>query len=334
MIRGYLGVDAGNSKTAAVVCLADGQVVGTGVSGCGDIYGAATPQAALEAVLTAVGQALSRAGAAPEDLAAAALRLAGVDWPEDREWWRAALAARWPAGLPRSILNDGYAAIRCGDPAGSGVSVIGGTAAAVAARGPDGALWDMGWWGQHAMGATGLAREAFKAICLAELGEAEPTGLTAALLEFYGLDSVRDLNHWFTRRVGAAAPADRTRCAPVVTAVAAQGDPVAVELVREQGRRFARYAGVAARQVGLAGSGEPVGVVLSGSVLMAPGSPVTAALLEELPNYLPHAVPHRTLLPPVCGAVLDALAEGGAEPDAGTLERLAASMPKTGPDAG
>lgn len=322
----YLGVDAGNTKTDAMVCLPTGQVVGAGRAGCGDIYGAVTPRAAVDAVLTAVERALSQAGARRDRIAGAALRLAGVDWPEDREFWSVTLAEHWSPAFPRSILNDGYAAIRCGVPSGVGVAVIGGTAAAIAARGPDGTLWDMGWWGQHAMGAIGLAQEALRAVFLAELEEAPATGLTAALLEFYGRESVRDLNHWFTRRVGAASSSDRARCAPVVTGTASAGDPVAEALVREQGRRFARYAGVAARRVGLAEAGRPIDVVLSGSVLAARASPVTAALLDALAERLPAAVTHRPLVPVVAGSVLDALAEGGVRLEPRTVERLGASL--------
>ncbi|WP_255954946.1 N-acetylglucosamine kinase [Streptomyces odontomachi] len=326
----YLGVDAGNSKTAAMVCAPTGEVVGAGLAGCGDIYGAETPQDAVDEVFAAVTRALDEAGAKLEQLAGAALRLAGVDWPEDREFWHDTLLAHWPAALPRSILNDGYAAIRCGEPSGTGVAVIGGTAAAVAARGPDGALWELAWWGQHPMGALGLAQEAFRAIVLAELGEAPATELARAVLDFYGLDSVRELNHWLTRRVGAARHPDRARCAPAITAAAVHGDPVAMGLVAEQGRRFARYAAVAARQVGLSGDGRPVSVVLSGSVLTAQDSPVTSALLGRLPAYLPDAVVHQAVIPPVGGAALDALAEGGAAPDQDVLERLARSVQERG----
>lgn len=321
----HLGVDAGNSKTEALVCLPTGEVVGAGRAGCGDIYGAESPQAAVDAVLTAVGDALAQAGVGPDGLAGAALRLAGVDWPEDRDFWCDALAGPWPSSLPRSILNDGYAAIRCGEPSGTGVAVTGGTSAAVAARGPDGRLWDLGMWGQHAMGAMGLVQEAVKSVTLADLGEAPSTRLTQDLPAFYRLDSVADLVHWLTRRVGRPGLAEFARCAPVVTAAAAAGDPVAEALVREQGRRFARYAGVAARQVGLDEAGGPVGVVLSGSVLRAPDSPVVAALLDQLETYVPGAVPHRAVVPPVAGALLDALAEAGIPPDRSTMERIAAS---------
>ncbi|MEU7834072.1 BadF/BadG/BcrA/BcrD ATPase family protein [Nonomuraea sp. NPDC052129] len=320
----YLGVDAGNSKTAALVCDATGMIAGAGRSGCGDIYGAAGPEAAVSEVLAAIGTALAQAGARRADVAGAAFRLAGVDWPEDRTYWEHALGERYPS---RSILNDGYAAIRCGEPSGVGVAVAAGTAAAIAARGPDGTLWDMGWRGQHAMGALGLAIEAFRAVNLAELGLGPRTELTAALLAHYDRPSVDELNHWFTRREGAATHPQKAGCARAVTAAAVAGDPVAVEIVQAQGRHLAMYAGVAARRTGLIAAGGPVSVVLSGSVLMADASPVTRAMLAELPAHVPGAVPHRGALPPVAGATLDALGEGGVPLREAVLDRLAGTLP-------
>lgn len=329
----FLGVDAGNSKTAALVSTASGEVVGAGRSGCGDIYGAPTPEAAVAEVLAAVRTALAQAGADIGDIAGAAFRLAGVDWPEDRDYWDEALTRHCPGALgARTVLNDGYAAIRCGDPSGVGISVTGGTAAAIAARGPGGELWDMGWWSQHAMGATGLANEAFRAVFLAELGLGPRTALTEALLTHYEKPSVAALNHWLTRRHDQATGRERTSCARVVTAVATAGDAVAVDIVRAQGARFAQYAGVAARRTGLTRAERPVSIVLSGSVLMAPGSPVAEALLAQLPAHVPGAVLLRASLPPVAGALLDALGEAGVplhEPEVAgaVLESVTGSMP-------
>lgn len=323
----FLGVDAGNSKTVAMACLASGEVIGAGRSGCGDIYGVVDEPEAVEAVLAAVDAALGEASADRSDVAAAAFRLAGVDWPEDEAFWDTALTNRWPALAQRSIANDGYAAIRCGEPSGIGVSVMAGTAAAIAARGPSGATWEMGWWGQHAMGALGLMNEALKAVYLVELGIGPATALGPALLEFYQLPNVVELNHWFTRRRQPASHADRTGAARVVTAVAGQGDVVAKDIVDEQGRRLALYAQIAARKVGLLDSPEPVTVVLSGSVLMAEESPVAAALLDHLRRSMPGAVAHSTTLPPVAGAALDALAEGGVETTRQIVAQLAATAP-------
>ena len=246
----YLGIDAGNSKTVALACLASGKVVGAARSGRGDIYGVADEAEAVSAVLGAADTALAEAGATRSYVASAAFRLAGIDWPEDWQFWDTALSREWP-GLSRSILNDGYAAIRCGEPSGVGVAVNAGTAAAVAARGPDGATWDMGWWGQHAMGALGLVSESFKAVYLAHLGAAPQTALGPALVHFYGAADLAELNRLFTRRGHKAGTADMARAARVVTETARQGDPVAADIVNEQGRRLAFYAEIAARHAGL-----------------------------------------------------------------------------------
>jgi N-acetylglucosamine kinase-like BadF-type ATPase len=321
----HLGIDAGNSKTAVLACLASGEVVGAARAGCGDIYGVAEEEA-VRTVLSASDAALAEAGAARPDVASAAFRLAGVDWPEDAGLWEAVLARQWP-GLPHSVLNDGYAAIRCGEPSGVGVAVNAGTAAAIAARGPDGATWDMGWWGQHPMGAIGLVSEALKAVYLAALDAAPDTALGPALLDFYGLPDVTELNKWFTRRTNPARHAERSRAARVVTSVARDGDRVAGEIVAEQGRWLAFYAGIAARHAGLCRAGVPVPVVLSGSVLMAEDSPVAAALEARLPGAIPEAAPRRATLPPVAGAALDALAEGGVRLTGDVVARLTATMP-------
>ena len=322
----YLGVDAGNSKTAVLACLPSGKVAGAARAGCGDIYGAPGEAAAVAAVLGAADAALADAGASRRDVAAAAFRLAGVDWPEDWQFWDQVLSAQWP-GLTRSILNDGYAAIRCGEPSGVGVAVNAGTAAAIAARGPDGATWQMGMRGQHAMGGIGLVSEAIKAATLADLGAAPATALGQGLLDFYGLPDLTELNRWFTRRQNPADPAERPRAARVVTDAARLGDQVAIDIVREQGRRLAFYAEIAARHAGLRDAGAPIPVVLSGSILMDRDSVVAAALSAQLERLLPGADPRRAVLPPAAGAALDALAEGGVTLSPEVVARLTATLP-------
>ena len=322
----YLGIDAGNSKTAVLACHASGKVAGAARAGCGDIYGAAGEAAAVAAVLGAADSALADAGTERRDVASAAFRLAGVDWPEDRQFWDDVLSTEW-SGLTRSVLNDGYAAIRCGEPSGVGVAVNAGTNSALAARGPDGATWDMGWWGQHAMGAFGLVSESFKAVFLAEVGAAPQTALGPALLHFYGVPDVKELNRMFTRRRNPAGEAEKVRAARVVTETAKGGDPVAVGIVNEQGRRLAFYAGIAARQTGLDRMASPVPVVMSGSVLADRDSPVAAALAGHLPEMLHRAEPRHATLPPVAGAALDALAEGGVTLSPEVITRLTATLP-------
>ncbi len=83
-----LGIDAGNSKTIALVAQMDGRIVGWGRSGGGDIYGVGEP-AAYAAHAEAARLALAHAGAYADALAAYVLSAAGADWPEDFESIRA-----------------------------------------------------------------------------------------------------------------------------------------------------------------------------------------------------------------------------------------------------
>jgi hypothetical protein len=96
----------------------------------------------------------------------------------------------------------------------------------------------------------------------------------------------------------------------VVTEAARQGDQVAIGIVREQGRRLAFYAEIAARHAGLRDTGAPIPVVMSGSILMGRDSVVAIALREQLSTLLPGADPRLAVLPPAAGAALDALADG------------------------
>src|SRR5688572_31888082 len=78
-----LGVDGGNTKTLALVAREDGLILGTGRAGCGDIYGAESPVAAIAEIERAVDTALQEAGIQVTQLSTCAFSLAGADWPED-----------------------------------------------------------------------------------------------------------------------------------------------------------------------------------------------------------------------------------------------------------
>ena len=56
-----LGIDGGNTKTVALVAHGDGTVVGAGRAGCADIYGADSPEAAIDAIVAAAQGALAEA---------------------------------------------------------------------------------------------------------------------------------------------------------------------------------------------------------------------------------------------------------------------------------
>ena len=105
-----LGVDGGNTKTLALVARDDGMILGTGRAGCGDIYGAGSPGAAVAEIERAVSAALREAGIQPTDLSAGAFSLAGADWPEDFKLLENAMRAR-DYGHSIVIANDALGAL-------------------------------------------------------------------------------------------------------------------------------------------------------------------------------------------------------------------------------
>lgn len=322
----YLGVDAGNSKSVALISASDGEIVGVGRSGCGDIYGVPDENSVVAAVVECVGMSLESASVRTGELHAAAFRLAGADWPEDRAFWLRTLHEAFPDLTRLSVLNDGFAPIRCTEPSGVAVAVTVGTGSAIAGRGPRGDEWSLSWWGQDRLGAVGIGSEALAAAFRAELGLSEATSLAAGLLDVYGAGDVEDLLHSFTRRHGRRPWQDRGLAAPLVLAAAAAGEPTAVHIIDRHAQLIAEYAKVAAVRSGFEPDMSEVPVVLAGPVIAA--QPVLRdAAVTYMREAMPRSRPTPTSLPPVAGAVLDAMAEGGAEITSAILDNLTGSSP-------
>lgn len=311
MSRCYLGVDAGNSKTVALLADADGRVLGRGRAGVGDIYGVPSPEHAVDAVLDAVSQALAEAAAGRADVAHGAFRLAGVDWPEDEELWVAALGARAPELRSLTVRNDGYALLRCGQPSGVGVAVTAGSGPAVSGRGPDGREWSAGWWIQHELAGRGLGAAGVRAVVDAETGLGPPTALTPMLLALFGEPDVPALLHATTRREDRRPEREIWGAARSVLQAAGNGDVVADAIVQRHAVLLAGLVAVTARETGLDAVDAPVPVVLGGSVLSSEHPAYRTALTGALAAAVGAADVVVSTAPPVVGALLDALAEGG-----------------------
>jgi N-acetylglucosamine kinase-like BadF-type ATPase len=307
----YLAVDAGNSKTVALVTDADGTVLGRGRGANGDIYGASSVPEALEAVFGGVGAALAGAGITPGEVASAAFRIAGVDYPEDAAFWDEHLRERLGDMGRWSVKNDAYASLRLVDGSGVAVSIAVGTGPAVAARSKDGREEHSGFFVFDHLGGSGLGASALRAVCLAWMGAGPETALTEALCELYDVADAWHLRHDFTRRFGARPETDLWRASRVVLAVADAGDPVARHIVDSQAEAFVRCAGWCARRVGVDLASGELPVLLNGSVATSEHPAMRTAITEELKRVAPAAGVVVADASPLSGVVLDALAEGG-----------------------
>jgi N-acetylglucosamine kinase-like BadF-type ATPase len=166
---------------------------------------------------------------------------------------------------------------------------------------------------QDRLGGRALGRAAYRAVVDAELGLGLPTRLTDDLLAFHQQDSASGLLHAFTRRSHPLPDSAHTQAARVVLRVADQGDAVALGIVRDQASWFARYAAVAAHEVGLDHDPRPSCLILGGSVMASEHAVFRDAVVAALSPSLGQPVVRCESSAPVMGTLLDAFAEDGVE---------------------
>lgn len=294
----FLGVDAGNSKTVALVSDTAGRILGWGRGGGGDLY--VSEEGALTSVTEAVEGALGKAGILPAELTAGCFSLVGADWPEDFTFWDREIKARGYGKYTR-VVNDALGALRAGTP-GDGVVVACGTGAAIGAR-RGARSWHSSFW-QEPVGGAELSERTLRAVCRAELGLGPATVLTESVLAHFGLSSVEHVLHHLTARETRPVR-QRPSLSRILLDVADAGDAVALGIVRQAGTTLGEYACVAARRVGL--GDRPFALVLAGGVLRHPTCALRDVVNTHVLRELPGAEPHLAPFEPVVGALLLAL---------------------------
>lgn len=319
-----LGVDAGNTKTIALVACSDGTIIGAARSGCGDIYSVAGGEE-ISAVAEAVNAALHVANIQPRQLVAGGFSMAGADWPEDFSCIEAAVR-RWGYGQAITVVNDAIGPLWAGTEDGVGVAVTCGTGAATGARASAGRMWHSSFW-QHPAGGHQLGEKALHAVFAAELGTGPATVLRERVLAFYGETAVERVLHRTTARHARESSSVR-HLARILLDTAHDGDSVAAAIVQAHGAGLGALAVVAARKVGL--GAQPFPLALAGGVLRHPTHLLADALVARVQATLPNAQPVASRFEPVIGALLMAMQSAGLSTDEHTRMRIAASSPPPG----
>jgi N-acetylglucosamine kinase-like BadF-type ATPase len=315
----YLGIDAGGTKTHALIADDRGHVRGAGVSGPGNWEGVGL-EGALSAYRQALSAALSEASLSAVQLSAAGYGLAGYDWPSDDDRLRPILRRLGVPG-PFALVNDTAVALRAGTEDGVGVVIISGTGTTVAGRNPAGERWRTFGEGEElgdTGGAGGIARLALRAVARAYTGAGPATALSAMLVEHYGAESVIAMLESFVRGDVSRPNAD---FAPRVFAAAQAGDAAAAEIIRHVGREQGLNAAAIIRHLNMDDLAFPV--VLAGGVFRARSAELVAAIMEPVRAIAPHAHPRPLHAPPVVGGVLLAMEVAGQTPTASAQARLA-----------
>lgn len=261
-----IGIDGGGTNTICLLAKADtGEVIGRGTAGPSNIQSVGVDNG-LKALGEAVDRAFQAASLPRATVGGATLGLAGVDRQEGLDvihGW----TARVGLADKTSVANDATLLLAAGTPDGWGLAVIAGTGSIAFVKSPDGVVGRCGGWG-YTLGDEGsaylIALNALRAACRSHDRCGPPTVMLERFLKRMSLAAPPDLIPAVYR-----GPWDRAAIAgmaPVVLTAAAEGDAVAVEIIRQQASELAVTAAGAVRNNGLPTAGLPV--ALAGGVLL------------------------------------------------------------------
>lgn len=244
----FLGVDGGQSSTIAVIGDEAGKIAGWASAGPCNHVGAAEGRAKFLRVMgECISQAAARAGFDAKNrphFKAACLGMSGG--PDDKA---GLLAELFDAG--RIVVTHDAKIAWAGATEGTpGLIVIAGTGSIAYGENAQGESARAGGWGfiyGDEGGAFDIARQALRATLREYEGWGPRTALTPALMELTGAAHANDALHRFytvdwprARVAGLAQTVDR---------IAAEGDPVAGDILRNAAQQLALLAASVRRQL-------------------------------------------------------------------------------------
>ncbi|WP_167278937.1 N-acetylglucosamine kinase [Paenibacillus lupini] len=298
----FLGIDAGGSKTHALLTDENGRVLGRGNGGNGN------HQTAYEAARTeidrACSEALQQAGASKDEIDFAYFGLAGADREPDYAILRPMIAS---LDFPRhDIACDTMIGMRAGTHQSYGAVIISGTGFNSAARNAKGEELQYGGFGYlfgDGQGSgTDLAIHAFRSAIRSWEGREQPSILTELVPEQMGYSSVQEM--YDDALVNGIRPLESL--SKTMFKAALLGDDVAIRLLEEAGDEHGNAVNALIRRLGM--EQDCFDIVLTGSVLAKGSSPhMINAIRAAVAGTAPHAKIVKLTVDPVIGAVMSAM---------------------------
>jgi len=290
-----IGVDAGSTKTDAVVANFEGRALGKGRSGCAN-WELVGETGAAQTIHDAIRHALDKSNVLLTSVRHVHIGAAGLDWPEDESRLRGALHPLL-GDVPLTLENDSFLGARACTPTACGITVSAGSGVCASYLGSTGEKYFYGYFGELG-GGTAIDQLTLYAILRAEDGRGPNTALTSAIPKATGHSSVRALLHALTREGYAL---DETVIRPSLFETAAQGDPVAIDVVRTFGRELGLMATNLIEKYGLKSTSAYV--VASGSLFTRTGPLLFDVFREVVHRTDASARSKLNDRPPVAGAV-------------------------------
>jgi N-acetylglucosamine kinase-like BadF-type ATPase len=282
VMRVFLGMDGGGTKTECVLLAEDGHTAGTGRAGASNPTRVGFENAA-KAVEDAAAVALREAGAERSDVAALCAGLAGTGRPENRERMKALLSAAFPGALVQ-VMTDLELPLSA-LPEGPAIVLVAGTGSAAIGRDANGNVLRAGGLGRD-VSDEGSAYDVGVAAIQGAVREQSRGGVDSPL----GRQILRQLgcHNWeeVLERIAADRDAVYPRVFPVVAVAADAGDPSARKLLDAAAEKLTELVRKLAAQLGL--SGLPFDLAKTGGML-GRSSCFDEALAKSLGDAAPQA---------------------------------------------
>jgi N-acetylglucosamine kinase-like BadF-type ATPase len=252
MIRYFLGIDGGQSKTTALIGDQSGRVLGTGTSGpCNHVATGDGREKFVNAISGCLAAACRKAGLVPTELSFESACLGFSGGPEDKR----ALVRELINAEKLTVTTDAWIALSGATGGKPGIVALAGTGSIALGRDGAGRTARAGGWGYifgDEGGAFDIVRQALRAWLRSEEGWGPPTALKRKLMEATGASSANELLHMF---YSDAYPRDRVAgYATLVDEAVLEGDAVAHQIIAGAARHLAGLVTAVRDQLFAAGS--------------------------------------------------------------------------------
>ncbi|MGE7614727.1 N-acetylglucosamine kinase [Paenibacillus sp. NPDC101420] len=313
----FLGVDAGGSKTYAMIANEQGTVIGVGKGGNGNHQN--NREQAENSLHQAVSGAIIASGLTKDQMEYSWFGLAGADRESDFRILRPIISR---LGLPRTEIScDTWIALRSGTESNYGIVLICGSGVNCAGKNPRGVTYQCGGFGYRFGdygGGYDLSIEVFRSVLRADDGREKETVLSERLIHLLGYSSVSELREDYLDHSRDLPP----QIAELLFQAADEGDQVATLLLTKQGDELGLAAVSTIRH--LAMEEDSFDIVLAGSLLTKGDR--SGIIRRAIEQRVKHSAPNGTLRiltrEPVVGAVVLAMESSGVRVNQEVLDRL------------
>jgi N-acetylglucosamine kinase-like BadF-type ATPase len=303
----FLGLDAGGTKTHALIADKTGRALGFAQDGPGNWQSVGFDKQ-REVFMSVTGQVLKDAGLRVDQIAGAGFGIGGYDWPSQLQ---AHLAAIQSINLscPFEITNDSVIGLLAGASQGWGVGVVAGTGNNCRGRdkfGHEGRITGEGDLFGEFGGGIEMVHKAIQEISHQWSLRGPATSLSATFMEITGSKDLFD----FIEGIDLGRYQPKASWVMSIFQAAYEGDKVACDIIEWAARELGESACAVIRQLKI--EEYEFEVVLVGSIFES-GDIYIAPLQETIHKLAPQARLVKLEAPPVVGGVVLGMQKAGLQ---------------------